>query len=96
MLDVVDAKIKAGQIKTSPAAVLRGIARKYHADSSSFDPSVGFQIADIRHRRAEADAQLRAEAERRAREREAPRVAPGASEVRSRSIASMLRVLRGH
>ena len=96
MLDVIEAKIKGGQVKTSPAAVLRGILRKYHTDPSNFDPSSGFQIAEARRRRVEADAQLRAEADRRAREREAPRVAPGAAEVRRQSIASMLRALRGH
>ena len=96
MLDVIEAKIKGGQVKTSPAAVLRGIVRKYQVDPESFDPSSGFQIAEARRRRAEADARLRAEAERRAREREAPRVAPGAAEVRRQSIASMLRSLRGH
>jgi hypothetical protein len=96
MLDVIEAKIKGGQVKTSPAAVLRGIVRKYQVDPESFDPSSGFQIAEARRRRAEADARLRAEADRRVREREAPRVAPGAAEVRRQSIASMLRSLRGH
>jgi hypothetical protein len=97
MLDVVQSQIQGGQIKKNPAAVLRGIVRKYQADPSNFDPSSGFQIAEVRRRRrTEAEARLRAEADRRAREREAPRVAPGAAEVRSRSIASMLRVLRGH
>ena len=97
MLDVIQARIQSGPpIRTSPAAVLRGIVRKYRVDPESFDPSCGFQIAEARRRRAEAEARLRAEAEQRAREREAPRVAPGAAEVRSRSIASMLRVLRGH
>ena len=96
MLDAVQAKIQNGQVKTNPAALLRGIVRKYRIDPESFDPSIGFQIAEARRRRAEAEARLRAEAERRAREREAPRAAPGASEVRSRSIASMLRSLRGH
>ena len=97
MLDVIQARIQSGPpIRTNPAAVLRGILRKYHADAGSFDPSSGFQIAEARRRRAEAEARLRAEAERRAREREAPRVAPGAAEVRRQSIASMLRALRGH
>ena len=55
MLDVVEAKICAGQIKTSAAAVLRGIARKYRQDPGNFDPSTGFQVADVRRRRAEAE-----------------------------------------
>jgi hypothetical protein len=96
MLDAIQAKIQSGPpIRTNPAAVLRGIVRKYQVDPESFDPSSGFHIAEARRRRAEADARLRAEAEQRAREREARHAAPGASEVRSRSIASMLRALRG-
>ncbi|MBL8254043.1 MAG: hypothetical protein JNJ76_10610 [Candidatus Competibacter sp.] len=55
MLDVVAAKIAAGQIRTNPAAVLRGIVRKHRADPSSFDPSVGFQVAAARRRREEAE-----------------------------------------
>ena len=55
MLDVVEAKICAGQIKTNAAAVLRGIARKYRQDPGNFDPSTGFQVADVRRRRAEAE-----------------------------------------
>lgn len=58
MLDVVAAKMKAGQIKTNPAAVLRGIARKYHQNPASFDPSVGFGIAESRQRRADSERQL--------------------------------------
>ena len=97
MLDVIQARIQSGPpIRTNPAAVLRGILRKYHADSTRFDPSSGFRVAEARRRRAEAEAQIRAEADRRAREREAPRVAPGAAEVRRQSIATMLRALRGH
>ncbi len=97
MLDVIQARIQSGPpIRTNPAAVLRGILRKYHADARSFDPSSGFHVAEARRRRVETDARLRAEAEQRAREREVPRVTPGASEVRRHSIASMLRTLRGH
>jgi hypothetical protein len=96
MLDVVQSQIQSGQIKKNPAAVLRGIVRKYRADPAAFDPSSGFHVAEARRRRVEAEARLRAEAERRAREREALPAAPGALEVRSRSIASMLRSLRGH
>ncbi|MBL8252373.1 MAG: hypothetical protein JNJ76_02070 [Candidatus Competibacter sp.] len=55
MLDVIAAKMKSGQIKTTPAAVLRGIVRKHRADPSSFDPSVGFRVADARRRREEAE-----------------------------------------
>ena len=97
MLDVIQARIQSGPpIRTNPASVLRGILRKYHADAGSFDPSSGFHVAEARRRRAEAEARLRAETDQRAREREAPRVAPGAVEVRRQSIASMLRALRGH
>ena len=53
-------------------------------------------LAEARRRRAETDARLRAEAEQRARERAASRGAPGAAEVGRRSIAAMLRTLRGH
>ena len=98
MLDVIQARIQSGPpIRTNPAAVLRGILRKYHADASSFDPSSGFQIAEARRRRAEAAARLRAEAEQRAREREVLcHAAPGTVEVRRQSIESMRRALRGH
>ncbi len=98
MLDVVEAKIGAGQIRTSAAAVLRGITRKYRQDPASFDPSTGFKVADIRRRREEAEARLRLGAERREREleREPPcGVSPEAREIAHRSIASMLRGLRG-
>ena len=96
MLDVIDAKIKTGQIRTSPAAVLRGIVRKYRADPTSFDPSTGFQVADIRRRRREAEARARAEADRRAKEREVLRAMPSVVEIQRQSIASMLRSLRGY
>ena len=58
MLDVIEAKRQAGQIRTNPAAVLRGIMRKHQQDSASFDPSLGFAIAEARRRRAEAEKQL--------------------------------------
>jgi len=100
MLDVIQARIQSGPpIRTNPAAVLRGILRKYHADSGSFDPSSGFHVADQRRRRAEADARLRAEAERREREREREALcgaSRGAAEVRRQAIESMRRTLRGH
>ena len=96
MLDVVEAKISAGQIRTNPAAVLRGIVRKYRADPATFDPSPGFGNAEVRHRRAEFEAQQRAEAERRQREREASRITPAAREVAHRSLAAMKQLLRGH
>ncbi|MEZ5581138.1 MAG: hypothetical protein R3F40_18065 [Candidatus Competibacteraceae bacterium] len=64
ILDVIQARIQGGtSIRTNPAAVLRGIVRKYHADPSSFDPSSGFHIADQRRQRAEAEARLRRAAE---------------------------------
>ena len=60
MLDVIQAQIQGGPpIRTNPAAVLRGIVRKYKADPDSFDPSSGFHVADQRRRRAEAEARLR-------------------------------------
>ena len=52
MLDVIESRIHSGQIRTNPAALLRGIIRKYQADPDAFDPSSGFQIADARRRRA--------------------------------------------
>ena len=64
ILDVIQARIQGGaSIRTNPAAVLRGIVRKYHADPDSFDPSSGFHIADQRRQRAEAEARLRRAAE---------------------------------
>ena len=65
MLDVIEAKRQAGQIKTNPAAVLRGIVRKYRADPAAFDPSPGFGNAEARRRRAEAETRLRAASEAR-------------------------------
>ena len=96
MLDVVEAKRQAGQIKTTPAAVLRGIVRKYRADPSSFDPSIGFAVADARRRRIEEQAQAQAEAEQREQEREALRVSPQARESAHRSLAAIKQLLRGH
>ena len=96
MLDVVQSRIQSGQIKTNPAAVLRGIVRKYRADPATFDPSPGFGNAEVRRRRAEFEARQRAEAERREREREASRITPAAREVAHRSLAAMKQLLRGH
>ncbi len=96
MLDVVEAKIGAGQIKTSAAAVLRGIARKYRKDPGSFDPSTGFRVADVRRRREEAKARQRAEAEVRERAREALRgISPEARAFALKSLASIKRTLEG-
>jgi hypothetical protein len=95
MLDVIDAKIKAGQIKISPASLLRGIKRKYQHDRSSFDPSMGFAVADARRRRAEAEAQAQAAADRRELEREASRITPAARETAHRSLENIKRLLRG-
>ena len=58
MLDVIASKMQGAQIKTNPAAVLRGIVRKYRADPESFDPSAGFGNAEARRRRAEAEKQF--------------------------------------
>ncbi|MBL8253076.1 MAG: hypothetical protein JNJ76_05675 [Candidatus Competibacter sp.] len=97
MLDVIEVKRQAGQIKTNPAAVLRGIVRKYRADPAAFDPSPGFGNAEARRRRAETEARARAEAERREREREAMRtLAPEAMDARRQAFESMRRALRGH
>ncbi len=64
ILDVIQARMQGGvSIRTNPAAVLRGIVRKYHADPDSFDPSSGFHIADQRRQRAEAEARLHRAAE---------------------------------
>lgn len=65
MLDVVEAKIGAGQIRTSAAAVLRGIVRKYRIDPDSFDPSSGFQIVAARRRRVENEWQIQRALEER-------------------------------
>ncbi len=68
MLDVIQARLQSGPpIRTNPAAVLRGILRKYRADPASFDPSSGFQIAEARRRRAAAEKRLQAALEARAR-----------------------------
>ena len=56
--------MQSGQIRTNPAALLRGVIRKYQANPADFDPSPGFQIAEQRRRRAEAEAQLHTAARR--------------------------------
>ena len=94
MLDVVQSQIQGGQIKKNPAAVLRGIVRKYRADPAAFDPSPGFGNAEARRRRAETEARARAEVERRTLE--APRASPATREVAQKSIANLKRLLRGH
>ncbi|MEI2781264.1 MAG: hypothetical protein V9H25_08360 [Candidatus Competibacter sp.] len=96
MLDVIASKMQSAQIKTNPAAVLRGIVRKYRADPAAFDPSPGFGNAEARRRRAETEARARAEVDRREREREAMRVIPASREVAYKSIANLKRLLRGH
>jgi Family of unknown function (DUF6079) len=95
MLDVVQSKMHSGQIRTNPAAVLRGIVRKHQADASSFDPSSGFQIAEARRRRAESQAREQAEAERRAKERATVYVSPLENTVARQSMAAMRGILRG-
>ena len=96
MLDVIQSRIQSSQIRTNPAAVLRGIVRKYQADASAFDPSSGFQIAEARRRRAEIKAREQAEAERRAKERAAVCASPLENAVARQSIAAMREILRGH
>jgi len=93
MLDVIQSRIQSSQIRTNPAAVLRGIVRKYRTDPSAFDPSSGFQIAEARRRRAEADARALAEAERRELEREqrnAARTSPEFTNARQRFLKAAL------
>jgi len=58
MLDVVQSHIQGGQVRKNPAAVLRGIVRKYRIDPDSFDPSSGFRIAEVRRRRVENEWQI--------------------------------------
>ncbi|MER2511742.1 MAG: hypothetical protein ABTQ25_04865, partial [Nitrosomonas ureae] len=96
MMDVVAAKMKAGQIRTNPAAVLRGIVRKYKADPGSFDPSMGFGIAENRRRRLEEAARAEAEAEQREQVRETSRITPAARAAARQSIAHIKQLLRGH
>ena len=64
MLDVLESRMQSGQIRTNPAALLRGVIRKYQTNPADFDPSPGFQIAEQRRRRAEAEAQLHTAARR--------------------------------
>ena len=96
LLDVIEAKRRSGQIKTNPAAMLRGILRKRQVDPASFDPSIGFAIADARRRQLEEVARAQAEAEQRERAREASRITPESRESAHRSLAAMKALLRGH
>ena len=96
MLDVIEAKRRSGQIKTNPAAMLRGILRKRQADPTSFDPSMGFAIADARRRHAEEAARAQAETEQREQAREALRITPQARESAHRSLAAIKQFLQGH
>jgi hypothetical protein len=94
MLDVIESRIHSGQIRTNPAAVLRGILRKYQADPDAFDPSSGFQIADARRRRLESAARL--EAAKQASIRKHQEVTPRRlSEIGRASLSAMLNTLRG-
>jgi hypothetical protein len=99
MLDVIEARIKTDQIRTNPAAVLRGIVRKYHADPASFDPSTGYHIADQRCRRAEAEARFRAAAAAPPPPASTPGTPPVRTENQRRHarqfVADALRSLRG-
>ena len=94
MLDVLESRMQSGEIKTNPAALLRGIIRKYKADSDSFDPSSGFQIAENRRRRAVTAARLEASRQESFRRQQAiPE--RRLSEFGRASIAAMLGTLRG-
>ena len=102
ILDVIQARIQGGaSIRTNPAAVLRGIVRKYHADPDSFDPSSGFHIADQRRQRAEAEARLRRAAEVQRIESAKRAVAPPLCAPRQRLeghrrfVETAMRTLRG-
>ena len=97
MLDVIQSRIQSSQIRTNPAAVLRGIVRKYRTDPSAFDPSSGFQIAEARRRRAEADTRALAEAERRElerKQRDAARTSPESTNSRQKFLQAARAVLR--
>ncbi len=94
MLDVIESKMQSGQIRTNPAALLRGVLRRYKANPDAFDPSSGFQIADTRRRQAETVAQ------REAARQESMRRGPAMREHRlsefgRASIAAMRNALRG-
>ena len=94
MLDVVESRMQSGQIRTNPAALLRGVIRKYQVDPDAFDPSSGFHIADQRRHRAEAAARL--EVAQQAPIRRSPVVPERQlSEVGRASLAAMLNTLRG-
>lgn len=94
MLDVIASRMQSGQIRTNPAALLRGVIRKYQVDPDAFDPSSGFQIADARRRRVEAAARL--EAAQQASIRQFQEATPRRlSEVGRASLAAMLNTLRG-
>jgi hypothetical protein len=99
MLDVIEARIRSDQIRTNPAAMLRGIIRKYHADPIHFDPSTGYHIADQRHRHAEAEARCRAAAQAPLPPPPAPRTPPPRTEEQRRHarqfVADAMRSLQG-
>jgi hypothetical protein len=99
MLDVIEARIRSGQIRTNPAAMLRGIIRKYHADPIHFDPSTGYHIADQRRRHTEAEARCRAAAQAPLPPPPAPRTPPPRTEEQRRHarqfVADAMRSLQG-
>lgn len=106
MLDVVESQIRGNQIRTNPAAVLRGILRRYRTGPHHFDPSSGFQIAAQRRRQAEIEAHQRQAEERRVKQlteaaeataaARAARPAPRApSEGQRRFVEVTMHILRG-
>ena len=103
MLDVVESRIRSGQIRTNPAAVFRGILRKYRTDPNSFDPSSGFQIAAQRRRQTEIEIHQRQAEELRlkrlteaaAAARVARSMPRGPSEGQRRFVEVTMHVLRG-
>jgi uncharacterized lipoprotein YddW (UPF0748 family) len=103
MLDVLESRIRSGQIRTNPASVLRGIMRKYQADPNHFDPSSGFQIAAQRRQQAALEAHQRQVEETRLNQLEegaamarAARQAPrGRSEGQRRFVEGAMHALRG-
>jgi hypothetical protein len=103
MLDVVETQIRSGQIRTNPAAMLRGIVRKYQTDPSHFDPSSGFQIAAQRRRQAAMELHQRQVEEMRLKRLEeaaaaacATRQAPrGRSEGQRQFVEGAMQALRG-
>lgn len=99
MLDVIGSRMQSGQVRTNPAALLRGVIRKYQTDPNSFDPSSGFHLSDQRRHRAATETRLRADAadrEQQAKQREEKRTSERLSPIGRQCLNSMLQSLQGH